>query len=204
MEKNFQDAEIRVAQFCPFDAPRCVGKQRLKGFHENEPDMNAGGVFPWSSSVPPHFKLYLDTDSIDVNILYIKTTETNMKIITVIARLLLGFIFLVFGLNGFLHFIPSSPPSGTAGQFVGALFVSHYLVPIFLLQIISAVLLLVNRYVPLALTLLAPIIVNILLIHTLMLPSGLPLALVVTVLWIVVFLSVRSAFAGLFQQRVAA
>ena len=128
-----------------------------------------------------------------------------MKIITVIARFLLGFIFLVFGLNGFLHFIPSRPPpSGTAGQFIGALFVSHYLVPIFLLQIISAVLLLVNRYVPLALTLLAPIIVNILLIHTLMLPSGLPLALVVTVLWIAVFLSVRSAFAGLFQQRVAA
>src|SRR5438034_2789643 len=95
-----------------------------------------------------------------------------MKIITVIARFLLGFIFLVFGLNGFLHFIASSPPSGTAGQFVGALFVSHYLVPIFLLQIISAVLLLVNRYVPLALTLLAPIIVNILLIHILMLPKG--------------------------------
>src|ERR1700721_1398267 len=120
-----------------------------------------------------------------------------MKITTVITR-------FVFGLNGFLHFIPSSPPSGTAGQFVGALFVSHYLVPIFLLQIISAVLLLVNRYVPLAVTLLTPIIVNILLIHTLMLPSGLPLAMVVTVLWIVVFLSVRSAFAGLFQQRVAA
>jgi hypothetical protein len=123
-----------------------------------------------------------------------------MKIIAVIDRFLLGFIFLVFGLNGFLHFIPSSPPSGTAGQFVGALFVSHYLVPIFLLQIISAVLLLVNRYVPLALTLLAPIIVNILLIHILMLPSG--LALVVTMLWIVVFLSVRSAFDGLLQQRV--
>src|SRR5207244_10731569 len=83
-----------------------------------------------------------------------------MKTIIVIARLLLGLIFLTFGLNVFLHFIPASPPSGTAGQFVGALFVSHYLVPIFLLQIISAVLLLVNRYVPLALTLLAPIIVN--------------------------------------------
>jgi hypothetical protein len=125
-----------------------------------------------------------------------------MKIITVISRFLLGLIFLVFGLNGFLHFIPATPPSGTAGQFVGALFVSHYLVPIFLLQIVSAVLLLLNRYVPLALTLLAPIIVNILLIHILMLPSGLALALVVTVLWIVVFLSVRSAFAGLLQQRV--
>src|ERR1700758_1630658 len=127
-----------------------------------------------------------------------------MKIASMIARLLLGLIFLVFGLNGFLHFIPSRPPSGTAGQFVGALFVSHYLVLIFLLQIISAILLLINRYVPVALTLLAPIIVNILPVHILMLPSGLPLALVVTVLWIVVFLSVRSAFAGLFQERVTA
>jgi len=127
-----------------------------------------------------------------------------MKIITVIARFLLGLIFLIFGLNGFLHFIPSSPPSGTAGQFVGALFVSHYLVPIFLLQVISAVLLLVNRYVPLALTLLAPIIVNILLFHLLMVPSGIPLAIIVTVLWVLVFLSVRSAFSGLLQQRVPA
>ena len=139
-----------------------------------------------------------------MSIYYISNKRTNIKITAVIARFLLGFIFLVFGLNGFLHFIPASPPSGTAGQFVGALFVSHYLVPIFLLQLISAVLLLGNRYVPLALTLLAPIIVNILLIHILMLPSGLPLALVVTVLWIVVFLSVRSAFDGLLQPRLPA
>jgi hypothetical protein len=125
-----------------------------------------------------------------------------MKIATVIARFLLGLIFLVFGLNGFLHFIPAPPPSGIAGQFVEALYVSHYLVVIFLLQLISAVLLLINRYVPLALTVLAPIIVNILLIHILMAPSGLPLAVVVTVLWIVVFLSVRSAFGGLLQQHV--
>src|SRR5437773_5794459 len=122
-----------------------------------------------------------------------------MKIIAIIARFLLGFIFLVFALNGFLHFIPASPPSGTAGQFVGALLVSNYLVVVFLLQLISAILLLINRYVPLALTLLAPIIVNILLFHLLMAPSGLPLAIVVTVLWVVVFLSVRSAFAGLVQ-----
>ena len=127
-----------------------------------------------------------------------------MKITIVIARFLLGLIFLVFGLNGFLHFIPSPPPSGIAGQFAGALFASNYLVVVFLLQIVSAILLLFNRYVPLALTLLAPIIVNILLFHILMAPSGLPLAIVVTVLWIVVFLSVRSAFAGLVQQRVAA
>jgi putative oxidoreductase len=127
-----------------------------------------------------------------------------MKITTVIARFLLGLIFLVFGLNGFLHFIPASPPAGTAGQFVGALFVSNYLVVVFLLQLVSAVLLLINRYLPLALTLLAPIIVNILLFHILMAPSGLPLAIFVTALWIVVFLSVRSAFGALLQQRVPA
>jgi len=121
-----------------------------------------------------------------------------MKITIVIARFLLGLIFLVFGLNGFLHFIQSTLPSGTGGQFVGALVASNYLVVVFLLQLVSAILLLVNRHVPLALTLLAPIIVNILMFHILMAPSGLAPAIVVTVLWIIVFLSVRSAFAGLF------
>jgi putative oxidoreductase len=126
-----------------------------------------------------------------------------MKITIVIARFLLGLIFLVFGLNGFLHFIPAPPPpSGAAGQFVGALVASNYLVVVFLLQFVSAVLLLINRWVPLALALLAPIIVNILLFHVLMAPSGLALAIVVTVLWIVVFLNVRSAFSGLVQQSV--
>src|SRR4030081_3359711 len=123
-----------------------------------------------------------------------------MKITIVIARFLLGLIFLVFGLNGFLHFIHSALPSGTAGQFVGALLASNYLVDVFLLQLLSAILLLINRYVPLALTLLAPIIVNILMFHILMSPSGLALAIVVTVLWIIVFLSIRSAFGGLLQR----
>ena len=125
-----------------------------------------------------------------------------MKITTVIARSLLGLIFLVFGLNGFLHFIPMPPPTGIAGQFLGALFVSHFLVVVFLIQLVTAILLLMDRYVPLALTLLAPLIFNILLFHILMEPSGLVLALVVTALWIVVFLSVRSAFVGLWQPRV--
>ena len=125
-----------------------------------------------------------------------------MKITSVIARFLLGLIFLVFGLNGFFQFIPMPPPTGVAGQFMGALFVSHFLLVIFVIQLICAVLLLVNRYVPLALTLLAPIIVNILLFHLLMAPSGIPLAIVVTIPWVVVFLSVQSAFSGLLQQRV--
>lgn len=125
-----------------------------------------------------------------------------MKITATIARWLLGLVFLVFGLNGFLHFIPMPPPPGAAGQFLGALFVSHYLVVVFLLQLIPGALLLLNRFVPLALTLLGPVIVNILLFHLLLAPGGLPLALLVTALWLLVFLSVRSAFASLFQPRV--
>ena len=88
-----------------------------------------------------------------------------MKIATLIARILLGVLFLVFGLNGLLHFIPLPLPSGLAGQYMGALFVSHYLVVVFLLQVIGGALLLANRFVPLALVLLGPIVVNILLFH---------------------------------------
>jgi hypothetical protein len=127
-----------------------------------------------------------------------------MKYITYSAQLLLGLIFTVFGLNGFLHFIPMPPPSGIAGQFLGALFVSHYLVVVFALQLAAGVLLLANRYVPLALTVLGPIVANIVLFHVLMAPEGLPLAIVTTVLWAVAFFRVRSAFAGIFQARTEA
>jgi putative oxidoreductase len=116
------------------------------------------------------------------------------------ARYLAGVIFLVFGLNGFLNFIPFPPPGGIAGQFMGALYASHYLWVIFAFQVIAAILLLVNRYVPLAVAVLAPVIVNILVFHALMAPSGLPLALFVAVLWAVIFVDVRPAFAGLFQS----
>jgi len=97
-----------------------------------------------------------------------------MKIAAIIARSLLGLLFLVFGLNGFLHFIPMPPPTGLAGQYMGALFVSHYLVAVFLLQVAGGFLLLVNRFVPIGLVLLGPVIVNILLFHSLMAPEGLP------------------------------
>src|SRR5229473_7274196 len=88
-----------------------------------------------------------------------------MKTASAIARYLAGVIFLVFGLNGFLNFIPLPPPGGIAGQFMGALYASHYLMVIFAFQVIAAVLLLVNRYVPLAVAVLAPVIVNILVFH---------------------------------------
>ena len=125
-----------------------------------------------------------------------------MKILTNVSRSLLGFIFLVFGLNGFLHFIPMPPPSGVAGQFLGAMFVTNYLLVVSGLQVISGALLLINRYVPLGLTILGPIIVNILLFHALMNPVGIGLAVFVAILWGAVFANVRSAFAGIFQARV--
>src|SRR6516225_3776422 len=110
--------------------------------------------------------------------------EKNMKIASTISRYLLGVIFLTFGLNGFLHFIPMPPPTGIAAQFFGALFVSRLYIVIFLLQIGPAILLLVNRYVPLALTILGAVIFNILCFHIFMAPAGLPLALFVTIPWI--------------------
>ncbi len=122
-----------------------------------------------------------------------------MKTTSLVTRSLLGLIFTVFGLNGFLHFIPMPPPTGVAGQFMGAMVVSHYMVPVFALQFIGGVLLLANRYVPLALTLLAPVIVNIDLYHALMEPEGAAMAVVVSALWAAVLYSVRPAFAGIFS-----
>ena len=124
-----------------------------------------------------------------------------MNIAALIARCLLGFIFLVFGLNGFLHFIQMPPPTGVALQFLGALMTTHYMVPVFLLQVSGGVLLLLNRFVPLGLTLLAPVIVNIFLFHALMAPDGLPLAIVVTVLWAIVAWHFRASFAGVVQSQ---
>src|SRR5436190_15940840 len=111
-----------------------------------------------------------------------------MKIAALISRILLGLIFVVFGLNGFLHFLDMGPmPTGVAGQFLGALAQSHYLFVVAGLQVVGGALLMVNRYVPLALVILGPVIVNILLYHVLMAPAGILLAIVATILWVIVF-----------------
>ena len=125
-----------------------------------------------------------------------------MKIVILIARILLGLIFIVFGLNGFLHFLSMGPPpTGLAGQFMGALFVSHYYWVIAALQVVGGALLLANRFVPLALVLLGPIIVNIICYHFFLNPSGAAPAVVVTVLWLTVFYWNRQHFSGIFVQR---
>jgi putative oxidoreductase len=124
-----------------------------------------------------------------------------MKTASLIARLLLGLIFLAFGLNGFLHFIPLPPPTGAAAQFFGALFSSPYWMTIFALQVLGGILLLLNRYVSLALVFLAGIIFNILFFHIFMAPAGLPLAFFVMVLWIVVALRNKQHLAPIFVAR---
>ena len=124
-----------------------------------------------------------------------------MKIAALIARLLLGLTFVVFGLNGFLHFIPMPPPTGVAAQFFGAIFASRYWVVIFGLQIVGGLLLLLNRFVPLALVLLAPVIVNIFFFHALMATAGLPLAIAVVILWTVLALRNKQHLSGIFVQQ---
>jgi uncharacterized membrane protein YphA (DoxX/SURF4 family) len=125
-----------------------------------------------------------------------------MKIVAMIARLLLGLMFLVFGLNIFLGFIPAGPPlTGTAREFVGALGQSHLIWVVAALQIAGGLLLLINRFVPLGLVLLGPVIVNIFLFHVLMAPRGIGPAIVAVVLWLIVFYRHRQSFAGIFAAK---
>lgn len=123
-----------------------------------------------------------------------------MTIVSTIARYLLGLIFTVFGLNGFLNFIPAGPMPTLAVQFFTVLVQSHYASVVFAIQLVCGLLLLANQYVPLALTLLGAIIVNIVLFHIFMAPSGLPLAFVVVVLWLLVAYRVRFAFSGILKR----
>ncbi len=125
-----------------------------------------------------------------------------MKIVALIARILLGLVFFAFGIIAYLPWVPKGPmPTGLAGQFVTALVQSHYGLVVSALQIVGGALLLVNRYVPLGLTILGPIIFNILLYHLLLFHMGLGIAAVVAILWGIVAFYHRQAFAGLFVQK---
>ena len=124
-----------------------------------------------------------------------------MKIATIIARSLLGLLFVTFGSNMFLHFIPMPPPpEGPAREFMTALFMSHYLYVVGAVQVAGGVLLLIGRQVPLGLTLLGPVIVNILCFHALMAPAGLPMAIVVSLLALFLLWRYREHFAGLVKN----
>lgn len=126
--------------------------------------------------------------------------DGEMKFATVIARVLLGLIFVVFGSNAFLHFLPMPPlPQGVTGEYLHAFFASGYVYVIGGLQVIGGLLLLIGRFVPLGLTILGAIIVNIWLFHILMAPElgGMLPAVVVLILELFLVWRYRDAFKGI-------
>ncbi|MES2221600.1 MAG: DoxX family membrane protein [Acidobacteriota bacterium] len=124
-----------------------------------------------------------------------------MKVVAIIARILLGLMFFVAGLNGFFNFLHGQLPAGVAGTFANALVVSHFIYFIAAVQLIAGALLLINRYVPLALALLAPVLYNILAFHISMQPSGLPPGLVACLFWLILAWRLRVYFAPLLTQK---
>jgi putative oxidoreductase len=127
-----------------------------------------------------------------------------MKIASIIARYLLGLIFTVLGLNGFLQFIHQPPPTNPlAIQFLVAVGASHFAAFFFAVQVLGGLLLLSGVFVPLALTLLAAELYNILAFHLTLALASIPLALVACVLWILVFLQYRDSFKGIFSAKPA-
>ena len=125
-----------------------------------------------------------------------------MRIFTIIARVLLGLVFVVFGSNAFLHFLPMPPlPQGVTGEYLHAFFASGYVYVIGGFPVVGGLLLLIGRFVPLGLTILCAIIVNIWAFHLLMAPepAGLLPAIVVTVLELFLVWRYRDAFAGILR-----
>jgi uncharacterized membrane protein YphA (DoxX/SURF4 family) len=118
------------------------------------------------------------------------------------ARVALGLGFFVFGLNGFLHFLPQPPLSGPPAEFIGALFATGYMLPLIKgTEVVAGLLLLSGRYVPLALTVLAPVMVNIVAFHAFLAPAGLPVPLVFAALGIYLAYAHKSVFAPLLRSR---
>ena len=125
----------------------------------------------------------------------------NAKAVTT-ARVLLGLLFLVFGLNGFLHVFAQPQMEGKAGELIQGLVSGQYVFPLlFAIYTFAGAALLTDRFVPLALTLLAPIVVNIVAIHLFLAPSGLPVAVIVLGLEVFLAWSHREAFRPLLQPR---
>ncbi len=126
-----------------------------------------------------------------------------MKIASIIARYLLGIMFTVFGLNGFLHFIHQPPPPNPlALQFLGAVIASHFAEYFFAMQLLGGLLLLSGYFVPLGLTVLAAELYNIIAFHLTLAP-GIAIGLVGCVLWVLVFIQYRESFKGILSSKPA-
>ena len=124
-----------------------------------------------------------------------------MKIAVLIARILLGLVFFVFGLNFFLHFMPAQLPPGDAGALIGLMFKHGWFYFIGLLYVVGGLLLIIGRFVPIGLVLLGPIIVIILLYHVTFAPDQIGMALVVTALEVFLIYAYRAHFRPLFHPK---
>ena len=123
-----------------------------------------------------------------------------MKVLTLIARVLMGLVFIVFGLNGFFHFIPQPKTAmpHAVEQFMGGLQATGYMFPLISgTQILVGVMLLANLFVPLALVLIAPVIVNIILFHLFLMPATIAPGIVVLVLECYLVLAYRGYFRAM-------
>jgi len=123
-----------------------------------------------------------------------------MKVAIIVARVLLGFAFTFSGLNGLHPFMTQPLPTGDALAFFGILMANHYLTVIFTIQLVGGILLLIGRFVPLALVLLGPVIVNILMYHAFLWPHAAIPAAIVTVLELFLIWAYRLSFRGLFDS----
>src|SRR6478736_2832417 len=117
-----------------------------------------------------------------------------------IARVLLGLVFFVFGLNGFLHFLPQPPPPARALAFMGGLASTGYFFPLLKATEVAGGVLLLAGFVPIALTLLAPVIVNIVAFHTFLAPGNWPVVGLVLASEIYLAVVHRATFASLFTR----
>jgi uncharacterized membrane protein YphA (DoxX/SURF4 family) len=128
--------------------------------------------------------------------------HTLQKLVPTTARLFLGLVFTVFGLNFFLHFLPTPPEPPKALAFAGALFGSGYLFPLLKsIEVAAGLLLLSGLFVPLALALLAPVLVNIIGFHLFLAPGGLPIPLALLAAELYLAWTYRAAFAPMLHLR---
>jgi len=128
--------------------------------------------------------------------------NTITRKLPTIARIGLGLVFATFGLNKLVPFLPQPPISGPPAQFFGALFATGYMIPLIAVtEIVSGILLLSGRFVPLALTLLAPVIVNILAFHVFLAPAGVGVPLMVLALELYLAWTYRDVFAPMLHVR---
>jgi len=124
-----------------------------------------------------------------------------MKIVVVGARILLGLLFTVFGLNHIVPFIHDSVPPGDAATMLGLMVEHHWFLLYGVVEAAGGLMLLAGRFVPLGLTLLAGMGVNILLFHLTLEPSGLPAMLFFGLLEAVLVYAYRASFAGIFAEK---